>query len=187
MNRTQAAELERLRPYLIEKFEGWIYEQRKIHLANVRPLSSQEKSRLGRYFEERILDKAQVACVDRISNPKFYDDLANSGIPIPLDFSSAVGLTLADCILIRRELCSHPPSLISTIFHELVHVVQIDILGLRKHIELYADSLMQGDYQYHSVIFEKQAYDLSDKFVRERPRFSVSEIVKKELKRAGHL
>jgi hypothetical protein len=60
-------------------------------------------------------------------------------------------------------------------------------LGLRKHIELYADSLMQGGYQYHSVIFERQAYALSDRFVEGKSLFSVGEAVKKELKRAGHL
>jgi len=187
MNRIQAAELERLRPYLIKNFEGWIYEQRKIHLANARPLSSEEKSRLDGYFEKKILDKARVASVDRISNPEFYNELANSGIPIPLDFSTAVGLTLADCILICKELYSHPDSLISTIFHELVHVVQIDMLGLKKHIELYADSLMQSDYQYHSVVFEKQAYDISARFNKGKPPFSVSKVVTKELQRAGYL
>ena len=176
-----------MRPYLLKRFEEWVYKQQKIHLANSRPLSSEEKSQLDGYFERRILDKVQVVSVQRILNPDFYDDFAKSGIPIPLDFSTAVGLTLAECILIRKELCSHPPSLISTIFHELVHVVQIDILGLRKHIELYADSLLQNGYQYHSVIFERQACELSDRLARGRSSFSVGEVVKKELKRARYL
>lgn len=150
-------------------------------MAKARPLSEEEKTQLGGYFENRILDLARVTRVDRIQNPKFYDSLAKSGVPIPLDFSTAIGLTLMDCILIRREIWSHPPSFISTLFHEMVHVVQIDILGLKKHIELYADSLRQGDYQYHSVVLERQAYDLSDRFDRGEPSFSVREVVRQEL------
>ena len=187
MNTDQAAELERLRPYLLEKFGEWLRRQRKIHLANARPLSSQEKSQLDGYFEKRILDKARLADVDQISNPEFYDDLAKSGIPIPLDFSTAVGLTLVDCIIIRKELWANPASLISTIFHELVHVVQFDILGFKRHIELYSDSLRDSGYQYHGVILEKQAYDLSERFVSGKSPFSVSRAVKEDLKRAGYL
>jgi hypothetical protein len=187
MDRAQAAELERLRPYLLDKFQEWIRQQRKIHLANARPLSSQEKSRLDGYFQKRILDKAHLASVKRISNPEFYNDFAQSGIPIPLDFSTAVGLTLVDCIIIRQELWADAASLLSVIFHELVHVVQIDILGLKKHIELYSDSLRQSDYQYHGVILERQAYNLSDRFDAGKPPFSVSHAVRKDLKSAGYL
>jgi len=187
MDRTQAAELEHLRPYLLDKFEVWIRQQRKIHLANARPLYSQEKSRLDGYFEKKILDKARLASVQRISNPEFYDDFAKSGIPIPLDFSTAVGLTLVDCIIIRQELWADAASLISVIFHELVHIVQIDILGLRKHIELYSDSLRQSGYKYHGVMLERQAYDLSDRFDAGKPSFSVNHAVRKDLKSAGYL
>ncbi|UCH51160.1 MAG: hypothetical protein JSV54_09255 [Chloroflexota bacterium] len=187
MNRDQIAELDRLRPYLLKKFEGWIRQQRKIHLANARPLSSQEKSRLDGYFEKRILDKARLASVKKISNPEFYDDFKNSGITIPLDFSTAIGMALVDCIIIHKEIWADPSSLISTIFHEMVHVVQFDILGLKKHIELYSDSLRQNNYQYNNVILERQAYNLSNKFDRGKPPFSVSDAVREDLKHAGYL
>ena len=185
MRRYQALELDYLRPYLIEKFQEWIYEQRSLHLANARPLSSKEKSRLGGYFEKRILNLARVASVERILNPAFYHDLAKAELSIPLDFSNAIGLTLVDCILIRRDLWSYPSSAISTLFHELVHVIQIDILGLRKHIEWYADSLIQNSYQYHSVLFEKQANTLAERFARGESSFSVRKIVKQELELRG--
>ena len=179
-------ELDLLRPYLIGEFQKWVYEQRSFHLASARPLSKEERSRLFGYFEKGILDLVRVASVDRILNPDFYDDLVRSGVPIPLDFSKAIGLTLVDCILIRWELWSHSPSVIPTLFHEMVHVVQIDILGLRKHIELYADNLIQNGYQYHSVLLERQAYSLASRFARGEPSFSVSEIVKQELERAEY-
>ncbi len=186
MKRVQAMELDSLRPYLIEEFQKWVQEQRRFHLTNARPLSDEERSRFVGYFEKRILDLVRVASVERILNPDFYDDMVKSGLPIPLDFSKAIGLTLVDCVLIRQELWSDPPSAISTLFHEMVHVVQIDILGLRKHIELYADNLVQNGYQYHSVLFERQAYTLASRFARGEPSFSVSGIVKQELERAEY-
>jgi len=180
----EIAQLEKLRPYLIERYLQWVDEQRALLLPKARPLTNDEKSKVQGYFEMRILDLARVATVDCIRNPEFYDELTKSGVPIPLDFNQAIGLALVDCILIHRQLWTYPESALSTIFHELVHVVQIDILGIRKHIELYADSLMQNDLQYHSVIFERQAYDLTAKFDRREPSFSVSKAIKEELKRA---
>lgn len=178
-------EIEQLRPYLIERYLQWVDEQRAILLPKARPLTNEEKSRLQGYFEERILDLARVATVDHIRNPDFYDELTKSGVPIPLDFNQAIGLALVDCILIHKQLWAYPKSALSTIFHELVHVVQIDIMGIRKHIELYADSLIQNDLQYHSVIFERQAYDLTARFDRREIPFSVSKVVRQELKCAS--
>jgi hypothetical protein len=176
--------LEQLRPYLIERYLEWVDEQRAVLLPEARPLTKEEKSGFQGYFEERILDMARVATVERIQNPGFYDELAKSGVPIPLDFNQAIGLALVDCIIIRKQLWTYPESAFSTIFHELVHVVQIDMLGIRRHIELYADSLMQNDLQYHSVIFEKQAYELSARFDKKKPSFSVSQAIEQELRQA---
>jgi hypothetical protein len=176
--------LEQLRPYLIERYLEWVDEQRVILLPKARPLTEEEKSRFKGYFEERILVLVRVATVERIHNPEFYDELSKSGVPIPLDFNQAIGLALADCVLIDKQLWAYPESALSTVFHELVHVVQIDMLGIRRHIELYADSLMQNDLQYHSVIFERQAYELSARFDRKEPPFSVSQAIEQELRQA---
>lgn len=183
MKEAWAAELDRLRPYLLKKFHDWVCQQRNFYLAKARPLSSEEKSRLVGYFEDRLLNLVKVASVDRIQNPEFYKILKKSGVPMPLDFSTAIGLTLIDCILIRKELKPGTPAFMSTLFHEMVHVVQFDILGIEGHIELYADSLRDGGYQYHSVILERQAYALTDRFDRGEPPFSVSTIIRRELGR----
>jgi len=180
-------QLEQLRPYLIEKYLIWVDEQRALLIPKARSLSKEEKSRFGEYYEDRILSSVHVVTVDRIENPQFYNELTESGVPVPLDLSQAIGLALVDCILLHKQLCAYPESLISTIFHELVHVVQIDILGIRKHIELYADSLMQNNLQYHSVFLEEQAYRLSAKFDRREPPFSVLDAVRRELEHARQI
>ena len=174
--------LEQLWPYLIDKYLEWVDEQRVLLLPRSRSLTREEKARFREYFEDRILSLVHIATIDKIDNPRFYEELIQSGVPIPLDLNQAIGLALVDCILIHKQLWAYPESAISTIFHELVHIIQIDILGVRKHIDLYANSLMQNNLQYHSVFFEEQAYRLSAKFERREPPFSVRDAVSQELK-----
>ncbi|MFH1624829.1 MAG: hypothetical protein ABID54_06705 [Pseudomonadota bacterium] len=171
-------EFDSLKTYLVERFLEWAYEQRSLHLPHARPLSGEERSRLNGYFEKKILDLTRIVSLDRISNPGFYRELTKSGIPIPLDLTQAAGFALIDYVLIRKGLFSVPLMAISTIFHEMVHVVQVDILGPRKLIELYVDSLLRDEYR--NVPFERQAYDLTDRFVQGGPPFPVRAIVEEE-------
>ena len=166
-------EPDELKSELLQKFEDWLYQQRQIHLTQARPLSSRERSRLDGYFEKRILDLTRVATIDQIPNPAFYDELREREIPIPMDFTSAIGFTLIDCVLLQKGFRS-----ISTLFHEMVHVVQMDLLGVRKLVELYFDDLAKNGYQ--NVLFERQAYDLTTRFTCGQS-FSVREILEKEL------
>ena len=173
-------EYDALKRYLIEKFQEWIFEQRSLHLPNSRPLYQEERSVLSGYFDERILDLTRIVSLESISNPEFYNELVKSGTPIPLDLTQAMGFTLIDCVLICKWLFSVPSMAISTIFHEMVHVVQADILGTTRLIELYTDSLIKDEYR--NVLFEVQAYDLTDQFIRGGRSFSVREILEEELK-----
>ena len=166
-------EFDELKSGLIQKFEEWLYQQREIRLTEARPLSSQERLRLEGYFEKRILDLTRVVIVDQIPNPAFYDKLRERGMPIPMDFTSAVGFTLIDCVLLRKGFGS-----ISTLFHEMVHVVQTDLLGVKRLLELYLSDLAKNGYQ--NVLFERQAYYLTTKFTQGKS-FSVREILEKEL------
>jgi hypothetical protein len=175
-------EFEKLKTYLIQKFDEWLYQQRKIYLTTSRPLSKEERLKLEGYFEPRILDLVRIAIVDRISNPEFYDELREKEIPIPMDFTSAVGFTLIDCILLRKGFES-----ISTLFHEMVHVVQADLLGVRKLVVLYLFELIKNKTQYRNILFERQAYTLANRFNRGKSTFSVREIVEEELKQKMYL
>ena len=166
-------EFDELKSCLIPKFEEWLYQQREIHLTRASPLSSQERRRVDGYFEKKTLDLTRVAIVDQIPNPAFYDELRERGIPIPMDFTSAVGFTLIDCVLLRKGF-----ELIATLFHEMVHVVQVDLLGIKRLLELYLNDLIKNGYR--DVLFERQASDLTARFTCGES-FSVREILEKEL------
>ncbi len=166
--------------HLIEISYPWLCEQRDLHMADARPLSGEERQSLRDYYDSRVLDTVRLATVDRISNPPFYAELKASGNPV-LDISGAVGVTFIDCIVIRRNVEPHLDTWISVLFHELVHAVQFDILGPRRHLELYLRAWAENGYQYNSIPFETQAQKLEAKFRQRGPVFSVREVVEREL------
>lgn len=174
-------EFARLFPHLIEQSHNWLWEQRNLHRAKARRLTKDERLPLQDYYDRRILDIVRVATAEQISNPPFYDELTESGFPI-LDLSGSAGITFVDCIVIRGMFERNFPSWISILFHELVHVVQFKVLGSRKVIEAYLQAWTQNGYQYHDVPFETQAYRLEARFKRNKPLFSVKEVVEQELK-----
>lgn len=168
--------------YLTQKYHEWLLEQHHLHIVNARPLSSDEQLPLYKYFDKRILNSARIAVVDRISNPAFYGELIKLGISIPIDFTHSAAITLIDCILICRSFSSSPLAWLSILFHELVHVVQYNILGPEKLVELYITGWIQNGYKYENIPFEQQAYKLEGMFNRGISPFSVRQLVKQELK-----
>ena len=168
-----------LRDYLVDEFRKWMYAERDLHRAKARKLTPQEKHLLASYFEPQILEDVRIATTERIANPKFYDELRRSGVPIPMDFAGAIGLMLIDCILIRKELQSDTPGFLHTVFHELVHMVQFEVFGEDRMFELYTEHLLKSSY--HGVPFEQQAYSLTARFERGNAPFSVREIIEHEM------
>jgi len=174
-------ELGDLLPYLTQEYHYWVSEQRDFYLANARPLSNEERALLQRYFDERILSLTRIATTECISNPAFYSKLTGLGTLTLMDFSRASAMTLIDCVLICERF-EHTFSLwTSILFHEMVHVVQCDILGLTKLIELYITEWLRNQCQYENVLLESQAYRLEREFDRQEPPFSVRQIVEQEL------
>lgn len=168
-------------PHLVEQSHHWLREQRELYRAKGRRLTDDERLPLQDYYDAQVLDNVRVATVNRISNPPFYDELTGSDFPI-LDLSGSAGITFIDCVVVRRAFQQHFPSWISILFHELVHVVQFEILGPGKVLETYLQAWEQTGYQYHDVPFEIQAYSLEARFERHEPIFSVREVVEQELK-----
>ncbi|MCX5998648.1 MAG: hypothetical protein NTU41_03410 [Chloroflexi bacterium] len=167
--------------YLTELSYPWLWEQRTLHRAGSRQLSEQERLVLRAYHDGRILDTVRVALVDRLSNPPFYDDLKKEGHPV-LDISGAIGVAFIDCIVICRQCSQDVKSWMSVLFHELVHIVQFDILGPRRHLELYLRAWVENGYQYYGHPLEMQAQRLEARFSRHDPPFSVRDLLEPELR-----
>lgn len=174
-------ELHDMLPCLVEMGHQWLWEQRDLHRAKARQLSGKERQLLKDYYDSTVLDKVRVATVDRISNPVFYEELKELGYPV-IDLSQASGITFVDCVVIRSQF-REPPSLwISILFHELVHVVQCEILGSRKLVESYLHSWLQNGYQYNAIPLEVQAQRLEARFDGDDSPFSVGKLIEEELR-----
>jgi len=151
--------------YLVENSTEWIRSQRAHHLALSRSLPDMTRHALRGYFEPSTLDRARFRYVDEIENPGFYKEFERMGERPPLDFSSWAGITFDEVILINESLVPTPPPH-SVVFHEMVHVVQYEVLGVQEFSRRYVQRFVQARNQYMNIPLETQAFDLQERFER---------------------
>ena len=89
----------------------------------------------------------------------------------------ADGITYKDTYFVKRERAMDE----SLHFHELVHIIQWQLLGPEQFVLSYALALAQFDYSGNP--FEEIAYDLQARFAGHEPSFSVETAVKQHLNR----
>jgi len=104
-------------------------------------------------------------------DPILYPLVRVFGIQGMLEMSSIGAITLIDVV-------AHPDELdLGTLFHELVHVVQYRVLGLKEFARLYVRGFLERA-GYEGIPLERQAYQLGSRFERWPQRlFSVEEEV----------
>jgi len=123
--------------------------------------------------------RIRVSFVEEIPNPDFYPSLQKQGFDLPLDFGKMDGLTLIDTVLVSRKRADLTDlALASLLFHEAVHVVQYEYLGVERFMNEYVFGWASAGYEYGGIPLEVQAYSLESRF-RTAPfsPFSVPEAV----------
>lgn len=174
-------EMEELLRFFIENGKSWIISQRNLHRSSAEQISSLDKKCLQSYFQTSTLDIIRISRVPRIENPEFYNVFVRAGQPIPLDFSKMAGITFIDTVLIV-ESEEVKTDLISLLFHECVHVVQYQILGVNIFIEQYVYGWARNSFNYFAIPLEKDAYELQHMFeVSGQSPFSVEIEVRRRL------
>lgn len=149
--------------YLAENAGRWIESQRSLHRALSDPLPDTTCAALRGFFEAGTLDRARIRRVPVIENPPFYAEFDDVGESIPLDFSVWAAITFGDVILVSDGQVPGPPSH-SVVFHEMVHVVQYDVLGIHEFARRYVIPFMQNRFRYMSIPLESVAFDLQGRF-----------------------
>jgi hypothetical protein len=122
------------------------------------------------FFPASVLAETRIVQA-RMPDPILYPLVRVFGIQGMLEMSSIGAITLIDVV-------AHPDELdLGTLFHELVHVVQYRVLGLKEFARLYVRGFLeQGGYE--GIPLERQAYQLGSRFERWPQRlFSVEEEV----------
>lgn len=142
---------------------NWIAAERLKHLPISRPLTSAECSGLASHFSAQCLASARLACVDKIPTPTFVrrvvDRFEFLQKRIQFDFSSASGMTLGECILVVA-----PDPSVELLFHELVHVEQYRILGLKGFARAYVQGVIDSNFVYDKIPIEAAAFELTTRF-----------------------
>ncbi len=164
--------------YLIEEGEAWVREQRKRHRSRSRALHPRTQAALAPFFGTEVLRQTRFRSVPVIENPGFFDALIAAGQPVPMDFAGAQGITFDDTLLLstRGGVGHGPPS--GLLFHELVHVVQYQLLGVAGFIRRYVTGWAAEGFVYEAIPLERDAFDLQHRF-EQAPQapFCVRELV----------
>ncbi len=150
----------------------WITQLLADHAGAARPVGEIGFRRLPSYFSRELL-KAKVVLVDRVPVPP----LTALGIPSFDDFESmqAAGITYLDTFFVDRRYAADE----SLHFHEMIHVVQWQVLGPKGFLAAYAGGLAR--FGYRDSPLEVMAYDLQDRFDTEPAPFDAERLVREAL------
>lgn len=155
--------LQSLVPVVAGKVHGWIESQRTEHLADARPLTERERMALSAHFAEETLAQARVVRVARVPSPPFFGALLKQlefiGKRVHFNSSAAAGITFGECVLIvDRE------APIDLLFHEMVHVEQYRILGMKEFARAYVQGIVDSDCIYEKIPLEAIAFGMTARF-----------------------
>ena len=166
-----------LRMFLsLPKARLWVDQTIASHREHARPCSAFGFRKLPQYFPKTLLDSTQVVVVECTPQPPLTEwgiTLRSSLDQPPLH---AAGITLRNTFFVvhgheRDE---------SLFFHELIHVLQWQRLGVELFLALYGSMLIRDGYRMSPM--EQMAYDLQAKFDDPaRQAFDVSPIVNRRL------
>jgi hypothetical protein len=152
----------------------WIVQTLATHAPRAKSVAAFDFHRLRSYFNSELLARAKVVSVDKCPMPP----LSAIGLSQFADFESmnASGITYLDTYFVLR----HEAERESLHFHELVHVIQWQLLGAERFLALYADGLEQHGYRNSPL--EVMAYAHESRFNSNEPPYSVEAAVQQQLK-----
>lgn len=147
--------------WVVQQVAEYIDRQRHIYRGRAVHLNAGQRAAMQRFFPPSTLESAGVLVLtgERVGNPPFYGELVKMGFEPALlpNFSLMAAITFVDTVV------SHEPFTDRLLFHELVHVVQFEKLGLAGFAERYVRGFLSGG-SYDGIPLEMNAYELDGRF-----------------------
>jgi hypothetical protein len=146
-------------------------------------LSPMQKHNVRGFFPERVLDTVKVLQLEdeRIPNPPFQERARKRGYRLMLDFAHMAEITHPRLVIFQEKMT---PRLL---FHSLVHVVQYEMLGRERYLELYVRAFVETG-SYTTVPMEMQAFNMDERFTEDPTNiFSVEAEVRAWLEAGKYL
>lgn len=156
---------------VIKQVAAYIAEQQQIYRPQAVPLNANQMATMRPFFSASALESARIVVLaeERIHNPTFYGELVRMGFSagsLP-DFAHMGAITFLDTV------ASHGSYSSRTLFHELVHIVQYEKLGLAEFAARYVRGFLSGG-SYEANPMEINANQLEERFAaRPTRQFSV--------------
>jgi hypothetical protein len=163
--------------WVIQQVAEYIEHQRQIYRRRAEPLNVNQIAAMQPFFPGSTLDSTRVVVLtgERVGNPPFYGQLVDMGF----DPAASPNFELMTAITFVDTVVSHEPFTASLLFHELVHVVQYEKLGLREFAAKYVRGFLNGG-SYDAIPLEMNAYELDARFTQGPAKpFSIAEQVQK--------
>lgn len=139
--------------------ERWVERRRQVHRRRASPLAEEVRAQLEQWFEPGTLSRARIRSVPPFRNPAVFAHLPWSLPRLPVH----AAITFGDTILVSR-LPAPGPAPASLVFHELVHVVQYDVLGIAEFTRLYLAGWVAHGFRYRRIPLEVMAFELQRRF-----------------------
>jgi hypothetical protein len=160
---------------IVQEVAAYIEGNRNGYLPQSVPLNGTQRLTMQPFFPTYALDSTQLVVLtgSRVNNPPFYAGLVKMGFEPPSlpDFSEMAAITFVDTVV------SHEPFTARLLFHELVHVVQYEKLGLPEFAAKYVRGFLNGG-SYEAIPLERNAYELDARFAAAPTKaFSVADEV----------
>ena len=147
--------------WVIQQVAAYIQNQRHTYQPGAAPLSLNQKNAMRSFFPQPALDAVRLVVLagQRVSNPPFYGSLVQMGFsPAALpDFFHMAAITFVDTVVAHEAFTDR------LLFHELVHVVQYEKLGLEGFANKYVRGFLSGG-SYEAIPLEMNAYELDARF-----------------------
>jgi len=155
--------------------KDWIERTLAAHRAEARTVASYRFPRLPQYFTPVFLEMSFVVIMPRVPVPP----LTSFGLPELAEFENGdyAGITYRNTYFVK-ENCAYEESLH---FHELVHVLQWQQLGVDGFLTAYATGLAQHGYRNNPL--EVMAYDLQTRFDAGEQPLDVKGLIRRNLSR----
>jgi hypothetical protein len=158
---------------LASMVEDYINSSRKKYAPQAVPLTDVQRAGMQPFFSATVLDAARLCVLHgtRVSNPSMYGMAKMMGIRNLPDFAAMAAITFVDVIVSHQEFTE------ALLFHELVHVTQFALMGIKAFAAQYINGFIKGG-RYEEIPLEKSAYALEGRFGENGEAFSVDEEVR---------
>jgi hypothetical protein len=139
----------------------WVHRGRARYRESATSLPDDALRALAPFFPAETLAAARVAIVPRVAFSRVLRLARRLGISA-VDVDRLLGITYLDTIVVPES--RGRPVLLSTLFHELVHIEQARQLGARAFVERYIRGWLENGGKYVSIPLERDAYALEARF-----------------------